>query len=235
MHTNVDRREVEKFDAIAARWWDSNGPFRPLHDLNPARLEFIAAGAPLSNCRVIDVGCGGGVLSEAMARAGARVTGIDASSAAIEIARLHAEHSALAIDYRCEDAEDTAHREAASYDLVTCMELLEHVPNPGALIQTCATLVKPGGSIIFSTLNRTASAYLFGILGAEYLLQVLPRGTHEYHRFIKPSELANWVRNAGFQVEQLRGLAYNPMTRQARLTASVSINYLMHCRHPGTE
>ncbi|MFO1436623.1 MAG: bifunctional 2-polyprenyl-6-hydroxyphenol methylase/3-demethylubiquinol 3-O-methyltransferase UbiG [Gammaproteobacteria bacterium] len=233
MHANVDQHEVEKFDALAARWWDSNGPFRPLHDLNPARLQFVTSCASLANCKVIDIGCGGGILSEAMARAGAHVTGIDASPAAIDIARLHAEHDRLTIDYRCENAEKTAQSEAASYDLVTCMELLEHVPDPCALIQTCATLAKPGGSVVLSTLNRTASAYFFGVLGAEYLLKLLPRGTHEYQRFIKPSELASWVRNAGLSVEQLRGLTYNPLTRHARLTSSVSINYLMQCRRPG--
>lgn len=234
MHAhNIDQSEVEKFDSQASRWWDTDGPFRPLHDLNPARLAFVQSCMRLRGCKVLDVGCGGGLLSEAMAAEGAVVTGIDASAATLEVARLHAQISALTIDYRCTSAEALATSEPASHDLVTCLELLEHVPDPLTLIEACAQLTRPGGTVVFSTLNRTAAAYLFGVIGAEYLLRLLPRGTHDYRRFVRPSELAAWVRQAGMEVLQLRGLSYNPVTRQARLTQSVSINYMMQCRRIG--
>jgi 2-polyprenyl-6-hydroxyphenyl methylase / 3-demethylubiquinone-9 3-methyltransferase len=232
---NIDQAEVEKFDSQASRWWDTDGPFRPLHDLNPARLAFVQSCIPLRGCTVVDVGCGGGLLSEAMTREGALVTGIDASAATLSVARLHAQMGALSIDYRCISAGELAAAEPASRELVTCLELLEHVPDPLSLIEACARLAKPGGTVVFSTLNRTAAAYLFGVIGAEYMLRLLPRGTHDYRRFIRPSELAAWVRQAGMEVLQLRGLSYNPVTRQARLTQSVSINYLMQCRRTGNE
>jgi 2-polyprenyl-6-hydroxyphenyl methylase/3-demethylubiquinone-9 3-methyltransferase len=233
MHAhNIDHGEVEKFDSQASRWWDPDGPFRPLHDLNPARLAFVQSCHPLRGTQVLDVGCGGGLLSEAMAREGATVTGIDASAATLATARLHAQISGLTIDYRCVSAGELAEAEPGRYDLVTCLELLEHVPDPMALIDACARLVRPGGGIVISTLNRTAASYVLGVIGAEYLLRLLPRGTHDYRRFIRPSELAAWLRQAGLEVMQLRGLSYNPVTRQARLTDSVAINYLTHCRRP---
>ncbi|MCG3144852.1 MAG: Ubiquinone biosynthesis O-methyltransferase [Gammaproteobacteria bacterium] len=229
---NIDEDEIGKFDRIAARWWDASGPFRPLHDLNPIRVAFIEGCSALPGRHVIDVGCGGGLLTEAMARAGARVTGIDASAAAIDIARLHAQQADLTIDYRCTSAEQAAENLAGSGDVVTCMELLEHVPDPPGLLRSIANLLKPGGNAILSTINRTAAAYALGVIAAEYLMQILPRGTHDYRRFIRPSELGKWVRQAGLQVAAVSGIAYNPLTRSARLTRSVSVNYLMHCRRP---
>lgn len=229
---NIDEDEVGKFDRIAARWWDTDGPFRPLHDLNPVRLAFIERCSALAGRHAIDVGCGGGVLAEAMARAGARVIGIDASAAAIEIARLHAQQAGLSIDYRCASAEQAAGKLAGSGDVVACMELLEHVPDPPALLRSIASLLRPGGSAILSTVNRTAVAYALGVIAAEYLLRILPRGTHDYRRFIRPSELGRWARQAGLEVVAVSGMAYNPLTRSARLTGSVSVNYLMHCRRP---
>jgi 2-polyprenyl-6-hydroxyphenyl methylase/3-demethylubiquinone-9 3-methyltransferase len=229
---NIDQDEVGKFDRVAARWWDADGPFRPLHDLNPVRLRFIEQCTTLPGRRVIDVGCGGGLLSEAMTRAGARVTGIDASPAAIDIAMLHAQQSGLDVEYRCASAEDAARSLAGTCDVVTCMELLEHVPDPPSLLRAVATLLKPGGSAMFSTINRTAAAYALGVIAAEYLMRILPRGTHDYRRFIRPSELGRWARQAGLEVAAVSGMAYNPVTRTARLTRSVSINYLVHCRRP---
>ncbi len=230
--TNIDQDEVGKFDRVATRWWDADGPFRPLHDLNPVRLAFIERCSALAGRHVIDVGCGGGLLAEAMVRAGARVTGIDASAAAIDIATLHAQQAALSIEYRCASAEQAAENLAGSGDVVTCMELLEHVPDPPGLLRAIANLLKPGGSAILSTINRTAAAYALGVIAAEYLMSILPRGTHDYRRFIRPSELGKWARQAGLEVAAVSGMAYNPLTRSARLTASVSINFLMHCRRP---
>ena len=232
IETNVDPAEVEKFDSMAGRWWDPQGPHRALHDLNPVRLRCILAHAPLLGRRAIDVGCGGGLFSEAMARTGAIVTGIDASTGSIEVARLHAVQAGLAIDYQCTTAEDEAAANANSFDVVTCLELLEHVPAPQSLVAACATLVRAGGDVFFSTINRTATAYALGVVGAEYLLRLLPKGTHDYRRFIRPSELAAWVRGTRMEVVDITGMAYNPLTHQARLTRSVAINYLMHCRRP---
>jgi 2-polyprenyl-6-hydroxyphenyl methylase / 3-demethylubiquinone-9 3-methyltransferase len=229
---NVDPSEISKFDAAAPRWWDPEGEFRPLHDLNPARLDYIEARAGLAGRRVLDVGCGGGLLAEGMARRGARVTGIDLAPGALEVARLHALESGIAVDYRQVAAESLADAEPASFDLVTCLEMLEHVPDPPSIMAALARLVRPGGDIVCSTINRNAKAFALAIVGAEYVLRLLPMGTHQYARLIRPSELARWARNAGLQVSDLAGLDYNPVTRQARVSADTSVNYLAHFQRP---
>ena len=228
---NVDPAEVAKFEALASRWWDPQSEFKPLHDINPLRLDFIDARCGLAGRDVIDVGCGGGILAEAMAHRGARVTGIDMGEAPLGVARLHALESGVEVDYRQASAEEMASTHPGAYDVVTCLEMLEHVPDPGSVIRACATLVKPGGHVFFSTINRNPKAYALAILGAEYLLQMLPRGTHDYRKFIRPSELAGWCREADLAVREQSGLVYNPVTRRYRLSArDVSVNYLMHCR-----
>lgn len=229
---NVDPSEISKFDAAAPRWWDPEGEFRPLHDLNPARLDYIEARAGLAGRRVLDVGCGGGLLAEGMARRGARVTGIDLAPGALEVARLHALESGIAVDYRQVAAESLADAEPASFDLVTCLEMLEHVPDPPAIVAALARLVRPGGDVICSTINRNAKAFALAIVGAEYLLRLLPMGTHQYARLIRPSELARWARDAGLEISDLAGLDYNPATRQARVGADTSVNYLAHFKRP---
>ena len=229
---NVDPAEISKFDAAAPRWWDPEGEFRPLHDLNPARLDYIEARAGLAGRRVLDVGCGGGLLAEGMARRGARVTGIDLAPGALEVARLHALESGIAVDYRQVAAESLADAEPASFDLVTCLEMLEHVPDPPAIVAALARLVRPGGDVICSTINRNAKAFALAIVGAEYLLRLLPMGTHQYARLIRPSELARWARDAGLEISDLAGLDYNPATRQARVGADTSVNYLAHFKRP---
>jgi 2-polyprenyl-6-hydroxyphenyl methylase/3-demethylubiquinone-9 3-methyltransferase len=208
--SNVDPAEVEKFSNLAHRWWDPQGEFRPLHDINPLRLEWIARHAALDGAAVLDVGCGGGILAEAMARRGARVTGIDLSEKALRVAELHLHESALAIEYLAVSVEDHAATHAGKFDVVTCMELLEHVPEPASMVAACARLVRPGGRVFFSTINRNPKSYLFAVVGAEYVLGLLPKGTHEYMRFIKPSELAQWSRAAGLRIEELVGMTYNP-------------------------
>ena len=225
---NADPAELAKFDALAARFWDPQGEFRPLHLLNPLRLRFIAARAPLPGARALDLGCGGGLLAEALARAGARVTAIDLAPGMIEVARLHAAESGLAIDYRVAAAEQLAAGDGADFDLVTCMEMLEHVPDPGAVIASCARLLRPGGALFVSTLNRNLRAFLLAIVGAEYLLRLLPRGTHEYERLIRPAELARWGRAAGLTLAGLAGIELNPFTGRAALTDDVGVNYLAH-------
>lgn len=232
---NVDAAEIAKFDAAAPRWWDPEGEFRPLHDLNPARLDYIEACAGLAGRRVLDVGCGGGLLSEGMARRGARVTGIDLAPGALEVARLHALESGVSVDYRQIAAEELAVSNRGAFDLVTCLELLEHVPDPSRLVQGLAQLVRPGGDIVCSTINRNPKSFALAIVGAEYLLRVLPAGTHQYARLIKPSELARWGREAGLAVADLAGLAYDPMARKARISADTSVNYLIHLRRPASE
>ncbi|MSQ92730.1 MAG: bifunctional 2-polyprenyl-6-hydroxyphenol methylase/3-demethylubiquinol 3-O-methyltransferase UbiG, partial [Gammaproteobacteria bacterium] len=227
---NVDPAEISKFDAAASRWWDPDGEFRPLHDLNPARLDYIEARAGLGGRRVLDVGCGGGLLAEGMARRGARVTGIDLSPGALEVARLHALEDSVAVDYRLLAAEELADTDHGTFDLVTCLEMLEHVPDPGQVIQAIARLVRPGGDVVCSTINRNARAFALAIVGAEYLLRLLPAGTHQYARLIKPSELARWGRDAGLVVVDLVGLEYDPMARKARISADTSVNYLIHLR-----
>jgi len=229
---NVDQAEVRKFEELANRWWDPNSEFKPLHDINPLRLGYIEEHAGgLAGKRVLDVGCGGGILSEAMAERGAEVTGIDMGEAPLEVARLHLLESNLEVDYRRIPVEELAAEQPGSFDLVTCMEMLEHVPDPASVVRACHDLVKPGGTVCFSTINRNPKSYLFAIVGAEYLLRLLPRGTHDYARFIRPSELARWARDAGLAVEDLRGMTYNPFSGVYRLDArDVDVNYLMACR-----
>lgn len=227
---NVDPQELEKFAALAHRWWDPESEFKPLHDINPLRLDYIDTLAGLSGKTAIDVGCGGGILSESMAKRGATVTGIDLGEKALKVARLHQLESGAAVEYRLLSVEQMAADAPASFDVVTCMEMLEHVPDPAAVIAACATLVKPGGHVFFSTLNRNPKSYLFAVIGAEYVLNMLPRGTHEYQKFIKPSELSGWCREAGLDVAGLKGMSYNPLTRTYRLGEDVSVNYLIHAR-----
>ncbi len=230
--TNHDPAEIERFEATAQRWWDSQGEFRPLHDLNPVRLAFIAERVRLPGSTVLDIGCGGGLLSEAMARQGARVTGIDLGKTAIEVATLHALEAGVEVRYLVESAADHALIHPAAYDAVTCLEMLEHVPDPQQIVTTIRTLVKPGGQVFVSTLNRTLRSYLLAVVGAEYVLSLLPKGTHTYERFIKPAELARWARAAGLDVCELAGIEYNPVTRAARLSAGVDVNYLLHALRP---
>ncbi|EMR12625.1 3-demethylubiquinone-9 3-methyltransferase [Methylophaga lonarensis MPL] len=228
---NVDPVEVAKFDALADSWWDPHGQSRPLHEINPLRLQYITdCSSGLERAKVIDVGCGGGILSEAMAKAGAEVTAIDMGEMPLNVARLHALESGLTIDYQQSTAEAMAARSANSFDIVTCMEMLEHVPDPATVIQACAILAKPGGDIFFSTLNRHPKAWLLAVFGAEYLLNILPKGTHDYQRFIRPSELAAWCRASGLQVMNITGINYQPLSKQFRLGQDVDVNYLMHCR-----
>ncbi len=222
---NVADGEIGKFDAIAGRFWDDHGPFRPLHQLNPVRVRFITERASVAGARVLDVGCGGGLLCEALARAGAAVTGIDLASGMIEVARLHAAAHGLAIDYRLASAEALATEQPGAFDIVSCMEMLEHVPDPGAMLATLAALVRPGGSVFVSTLNRNLKSFLVAIVGAEYLLSLLPRGTHEYERFIRPSELTRWARQAGLEARALAGIALGPLGG-ARLSTDPSVNYI---------
>lgn len=229
---NVDRGETAKFDRLASRWWDPDGESRPLHDLNPVRLAYVAGRVSLRGARVLDVGCGGGLLSEALAAAGAHVTAIDLAPGVLDVARLHLFESNLAVDYRQISAEALAAEQPGSFDAITCMEMLEHVPDPGSVIEACARLLKPGGLWFASTLNRTPRAFALGIVGAEYLLRLLPRGTHHYRQFIKPSEMAAALRAADLTLEDLRGLEYNPLTRRARLVPSVAINYLVCAARP---
>lgn len=228
--SNHDPAEIARFDATAQRWWDPQGEFRPLHVLNPVRLDYIDEKAALRGKRVLDVGCGGGILSEAMARRGAQVTGIDLAPLTIEIAELHALESRLSIRYVREAAEAHAVHSAGAYDIVTCMEMLEHVPEPESVLRALHDLVKPGGDIVVSTLNRNLKSYLLAVIGAEYVLNLLPRGTHSYERFIKPSELSRWARAAQLSVVDVAGLAYDPLQHVARRTDDVAVNYMMHLR-----
>jgi 2-polyprenyl-6-hydroxyphenyl methylase/3-demethylubiquinone-9 3-methyltransferase len=225
---NHDPSEIARFDATAQRWWDPLGEFRPLHVLNPVRLAYIDNRATLRGKRVLDVGCGGGLLSEAMAKSGATVTGIDLGTATIEVAELHALESGVAVTYRREAAEQHAVANAGIYDIVTCMEMLEHVPEPQSVMQALRTLVKPGGDVFVSTINRNLKAYLLAIVGAEYVLRLLERGTHTYERFIKPSELSRWARYAEFEVVDIAGLEYDPAREIARQSSNVDVNYMMH-------
>jgi len=227
---NVDPFEVQKFSDLAHRWWDPTSEFRPLHEINPLRLEWINALVPLNGQTVLDVGCGGGILAEAMARKGAQVTGIDLSDKALKVADLHSLESGIQVRYEKIAAEAMALREPAMFDVVTCMEMLEHVPDPAAIVRACAQLVKPGGRVFFSTLNRNLKSYLFAIIGAEYVLHLLPKGTHDYAKFIKPAELGLFIRRAEMTVERIKGMTYNPLTKIYSLNNDTSVNYLMVAR-----
>ncbi|MGD0493259.1 MAG: bifunctional 2-polyprenyl-6-hydroxyphenol methylase/3-demethylubiquinol 3-O-methyltransferase UbiG [Steroidobacteraceae bacterium] len=229
---NVDPAELAKFSGLAGRWWDPLGPSRPLHELNPVRLRYVEAIAPLAGRAVVDVGCGGGILSESMARRGARVLGVDRARAVLEVAELHALQSGIPVEYREVAAEELAEQRPGEFDLATCMEMLEHVPDPAASLAALAKLVRPGGDIVVSTLNRHPLAFAVAILGAEYVARVLPRGTHEYLKFIRPSELARWGRTAGLELCDLAGIGYNPITRAFRLSSDTKVNYLAHFRRP---
>lgn len=226
--TNVDTKEIEKFSEIASRWWDLDSEFKPLHEINPLRLDYINKHAPVANKRLLDVGCGGGILSESMAKKGANVTGIDLSEAALEVATLHAMEAGLTnINYECSSVEDYAAKHDGTFDIVTCMEMLEHVPEPENIVQSCQRLLKPGGAAFFSTLNRNNKSWLMAIVGAEYILNLLPRGTHEWNRFIKPSELSNWCRSAGLQTKDITGMHYQPLSKAYTTGGNVDVNYMM--------
>jgi 2-polyprenyl-6-hydroxyphenyl methylase/3-demethylubiquinone-9 3-methyltransferase len=231
--TNVDAAEIARFEAAASRWWDPQGEMRPLHELNPVRLRYVERAGPLAGVLALDVGCGGGLLTEAMARKGARVTGLDLAQDLLDVARLHAMDGGVEVRYLLESAEAHAAGHAGAYDVVTCMEMLEHVPEPAAVVAALGTLVRPGGHVFVSTLNRTARAYALAVVGAEYVLGLLPRGTHTYDKFIRPSELRQWARAGGLTVSDVAGLDYDPFARVARLTDDASVNYLMHLRRPG--
>lgn len=226
---NADPQELEKFSALAHRWWDPQSEFRPLHQINPLRLDWIDRLAPLAGRSALDVGCGGGLLAEAMARRGARVKGIDLSDKALKVAQLHALESRVKVDYEAVSAEDLAARSPEAYDIVTCMELLEHVPDPASTVRACARLARPGGQVFFSTLNRNLKSYLLAVIGAEYVLKLLPKGTHDYAKFIKPSELARHCREAGLGPREMTGMTYNPLTRAYALGTDADVNYLIHC------
>lgn len=232
---NVDAAEVAKFDALASRWWDPESEFRPLHEINPLRLDWIRQHVDLSGKRVLDIGCGGGILTESMAVAGARVTGIDMAEGPLAVARLHQVESGAEVDYQQATAEEMAARHPGEFDVVTCLELLEHVPSPPQVIQSVWQLVKPGGHVFFSTINRNPKSFLFAIVGAEYILRLLPAGTHEYQKFIRPSELESWSRSAGLELKSSMGLHYNPFSREYSLGPNVDVNYMMYYRRPEVE
>lgn len=234
---NVDPAEIAKFEELAHRWWDRHSEFKPLHEINPLRVNYIDGFSPLAGKKVLDVGCGGGILSEAMAQRGATVSGIDMGEAPLSVARLHQLESGVEVDYRRitaeELADEQADEQAGQYDIVTCLEMLEHVPNPASVIRACAQLCKPGGDLYFSTINRNPKSFALAIVGAEYLLRMLPRGTHEYGKFIRPAELGNWIRDADLQLRDMTGLLYNPITRSYRLDSNdVDVNYMVHVQKP---
>jgi len=224
---NVDPAELAKFQDLASRWWDPNSEFKPLHQINPLRLDWIGERVPLADAKVIDVGCGGGILSESMAHKGADVTGIDLADAPLSVARLHALETGADVEYRAISAEDCAEEQSGQFDCVTCLEMLEHVPDPASTVAACAKLVKPGGRVFFSTLNRNPKSWLFAIVGAEYVLRLLPRGTHDWQKFIKPSELDSYCRQAGLRVDEIIGLTYNPITKRYKLEDDVDVNYMI--------
>lgn len=229
--TNVDLHEINKFENMASRWWDKSGDFKPLHDINPLRLDFILKHAKgLAGKRVLDIGCGGGILTESMAQEGASVTGIDMGEAPLEVAKLHLLESKLEVDYQQTTAEDFAQNHPQKFDVVTCLEMLEHVPDPSSVIKACKDLVKPDGHVFFSTINRNPKSYLFAIVGAEYLLKLLPKGTHDFKKFIRPSELESWARKAGIQFQTMTGMHYNPITKKYWLADNLDVNYIVHAK-----
>ncbi len=228
MTLNVDQTELNKFASLSAHWWDTEGELKTLHQINPLRLGFIKEKTPLAGKKVVDIGCGGGILTEAMAKEGAIATGIDLNPSLITVGQLHLLETNTKVDYQTISAEDFAAAHPASQDVVTCLEMLEHVPDPAAIVRACAEIVKPGGHVFFSTLNRNPKSYLFAIVGAEYVLKILPKNTHDYEKFIRPSELSAWARAAGLAPQELKGISYNPLTKQFKLTDDVSVNYLMH-------
>jgi len=230
--TNADPAELQKFSDLAHRWWDPNSEFKPLHDINPLRIDYVAERVALSTAKVIDVGCGGGLITEALAGRGAKVTGIDLSERALGVAKLHLKESGREVDYRLISAEAIADEMPGAFDAVTCLEMLEHVPDPAQTIAACAKLVKPGGDVFFSTINRNPKAYLFAVIGAEYLLRMLPKGTHDYEKFIKPSELSRWCRMAGLDVKDICGMSYAPFAKTYSLGRDTSVNYLVHAVRP---
>ena len=230
---NVDASEVAKFEKLASRWWDRNSEFKPLHDINPLRANWIDKLAPVAEQQVLDVGCGGGILCEAMAQRGADVTGIDMGEAPLAVGELHKLESGVEVDYQKSTAEDFAQSHPEQFDIVTCLEMLEHVPDPGSVVRACAAMTKPGGTLFFSTINRNPKAYLLAITGVEYVLRMLPKGTHEYGKFIRPAELGQWIREAGLELDQMTGLTYNPITKTYRLTETdVDVNYMICARKP---
>ena len=231
---NVDPAELAKFDSLASRWWDTDGDFKPLHEINPLRLGWIRGHVDLEGRQALDIGCGGGILTESMAAAKAVVTGIDMADGPLSVARLHQLESGAQVEYQKMTAEDLAEKEAGKYDVVTCLEMLEHVPDPSRVIRSCAELVRPGGHVFFSTINRNPKSFLFAIVGAEYILKLLPSGTHEYAKFIKPSELENWARKAGLALVESIGMRYNPLTKEYSLRADLDVNYLMYFQRPAT-
>ena len=229
---NIDAGEIAKFNALASRWWDPAGEFRPLHEINPLRLDWIRRYVDLAGARVLDIGCGGGILTEALAACGATVTGIDMADGPLSVARLHQIESGAKVDYRQTTAEAIATTDAGQFDVVTCLEMLEHVPQPGHIVRSCSQLVKPGGQVFFSTINRNPKSFLFAIVGAEYVLKLLPAGTHEYQKFIRPSELDAWARDAGLSLSASIGMHYNPLTREYTLGPGLDVNYLMAFQRP---
>lgn len=229
---NVDPNEIAKFEALASRWWDKESEFKPLHDINPLRLNYIDEKAPLPGKKVLDVGCGGGILSEGLSQRGAHVMGIDMGEAPLSVARLHGLETGIDVDYQQMTVEALAEQQPESFDIVTCLEMLEHVPQPASVIRACATLLKPGGHLFLSTINRNPKAYLFAVVGAEHVLKMLPKGTHEYKKFIKPSELTRYVRQADLEFRDISGMTYNPLIKEYKINSDVNVNYLMHAQKP---
>ncbi|MBQ0756553.1 MAG: bifunctional 2-polyprenyl-6-hydroxyphenol methylase/3-demethylubiquinol 3-O-methyltransferase UbiG [Amphritea sp.] len=231
---NIDPQEIAKFEELASRWWDRESEFKPLHDINPLRVDFIDQLASLNGKKILDVGCGGGILSEAMAHRGAEVTGIDMGEAPLKVAKLHGLESGVSVSYRQITVEELAMEQPGSYDIVTCMEMMEHVPDPSSIVDACSRLVKPGGHVFFSTLNRNPKSYMMAIVGAEYLLKLVPKGTHDFKKFIRPSELASWIRQSGLQSKKITGLTYNPLSKSYKLNdQDVDVNYMVATRKPG--